>query len=102
MRDHFAVGFGRKLFTARQTLFFQLGGILDNAVMYDGDLPEHMRMSVARRGRAVRCPTRVPDPNVAIYVLSVAQTFHPSLFLNKAVAAFIKRGDPRRIITAVL
>ncbi len=64
--DHgFGVGVAFEGVTARHELALQLGEILDDAVMDDGDPPAHVRMGIALVGLAMGRPARVADADLA-------------------------------------
>ena len=59
MRDDLGVGFALEAAAARLQRFAQRLEIFDDPVVDQRDLARRMRVCVARRGRAVRCPARM-------------------------------------------
>ncbi len=65
MRDHLGVGFGREFGALCLQLAPQLGEILDDAVMHDGELVGRVRMRVVLGRPAVRRPAGMADADGA-------------------------------------
>ena len=66
MGDHFRVGLRGERISVGDQFIAQLGEILDDAVVDDGDAAGKMRMGVGFVGHAVRRPARVADTDHAV------------------------------------
>ena len=104
MRNHFAVGFGRKLGALGFELAAQLAEILDDAVMHDGEPIGRVRVCIGLVRPAMRCPAGVADPDRAIERFADEFLFQiPELALGAPARqhANLKGGDAGGIIAAV-
>ncbi len=107
VHDHLGVGVGVEHGAFSAELLAQLEEVLHDAVVHHHHFPGHAQvgMGVARRGRAVGRPARVPDAQVALHgrfchhlcqarqLAGVAADFDVPVF---------EHGKPGRVVAAVL
>ena len=85
----------------------QLHEVFDDAVLHDGELAvvAHVRMGVRLRRRAVRCPARMAEADIAVKIATVMrfgqQILDLAAGLGKLDRAAVEHGDAGRVITAV-
>ena len=85
----------------------QLHEVFDDAVLHDGELAvvAHMRVGVRLRRRAVRCPARMAEADIAVKIATVMrfgqQILDLAAGLGKLNRAAVEHGDAGRVITAV-
>ena len=83
----------------------QLSGILDDAVMDDGDpvLGIAMRMGIAVARLAMRCPARMGDAGRALEARrqQLFELAHPALAFGQTQLAAAGDRDPGRIVAAI-
>ena len=104
MRDDFGIGFGRELGALAFQLTPQLGEILDDPVVHDGEPIGRMRMRVVLRRPAVRRPAGVADAYRSRERLACEPLLQILQFAFGAAPrqhAVLERSDARRIIAAV-
>ena len=85
----------------------QLHEVFDDAVLHDGELAvvAHVRVGVRLRRRAVRCPARMAEADIAVKIATVMrfgqQILDLAAGLGKLDRAAVEHGDAGRVITAV-
>ena len=107
--EHLGIGVAREAVTAALELLAQLGEVLDDAVMDDGDaaVAARVRVRVGHGGAAVRRPARVADAarRVAVEVLELGfeagDLAHTAEDVESRAVAPLER-DARGVVPAVL
>ena len=85
----------------------QLHEVFNDAVLHDGELAvvAHVRVGVRLRRRAVRCPARMAEADIAVKIATVMrfgqQILDLAAGLGKLDRAAVEHGDAGRVITAV-
>ena len=85
----------------------QLHEVFDDAVLHDGELAviAHVRVGIRLRRRAVRCPARMAEADIAVKVATVMrfgqQILDLAAGLGKLDRAAVEHGDAGRVIAAV-
>ncbi len=85
----------------------QLHKVFDDAVLHDGELAviAHVRMGIRLRRRAVRCPARMAEADIAVKIATVMrfgqQILDLAAGLGKLDRAAVEHGDAGRVIAAV-
>ena len=107
MGDDLGIGLAREDVPAAFKLFAQLGEVLDDTVVHDGDMPaaRSVRMRVRFARFAMRGPTRVPDAARALEIKMrqrVLQARNLALAMDDGKGVALLHRDAGRIVTAVL
>ena len=106
MGDQLGVGFGFELVTASDEHLTQLDVVFDNPVVDHGDRTGLMRMRVGFRRAAVRRPSRMAHPDMAVERVFIEQLAQIVELADRAAdlepRAAGQSRNPSRVITAIL
>ncbi len=107
MREDLGVGLGDELMPLLDEALLQLGVVLDDAVVNDGDRPRAigMRVGVVGVGLAVGGPARMSDAHTAGGTVVGEDAFERGDLARGLLGcdlAVLLHGNPRRIVPAVL
>src|SRR5215472_14104905 len=104
MRDDLGIGFGGKLHAPVFKFAPQLGEILDDAIVHDGNFFGGVRMGIVLAGTAMGRPAGVADPDPAGERLAgkpVLEILELALGAPSRELAVFQRRNTRRIVAAI-